>query len=88
VQLQRLDRLARALVPRRAQVVRGFSGAVVERGGRGDDEEGRPCEQDDLGRALQAWANGLRCLDRTAALGMVVCTNFDHACARQFRHAE
>jgi hypothetical protein len=49
----RLDQFARAPVPRRAQVVRGFSGAVVGRGGSGDDEEGpsRPFEQDDLGRA-------------------------------------
>ena len=49
--LQRLDQLARALVPRRAQVVRGLSGAFVGRGGCGDDEEGRPFEQDGLGRA-------------------------------------
>jgi len=38
--------------------------------------------------ALQAWANVVRCLDRTAALEMAVCTILDHACARQSRHAE
>jgi hypothetical protein len=37
VHLQRLDQLASALVPRRVQVVRGFSGAVVGRGGSGDN---------------------------------------------------
>ena len=48
---QRLDQLARALVPRRAQVARGLSGAFVGRGGCGDDEEGRSFEQDGFGRA-------------------------------------
>ena len=49
--LQRLDQLTRALVPRRAQVVRGWYGAVIGRGGSGDDEESCPFEQDGLGRA-------------------------------------
>ena len=49
--LQRLDQLARALVPRRAQVVCGLSGTVVWRGGSGDNEGGCPVEQDGLGRA-------------------------------------
>ena len=38
--------------------------------------------------ALQACANVVRCLDRTAAFGMMVWTILDHACARQSRHAE
>jgi hypothetical protein len=53
--LQRLDQLARALVPRRAQVVRGLPGGIVWRGGCVDNEEGCPFKQDGL--------------DRTAGLG-------------------
>src|SRR5579863_317776 len=38
--------------------------------------------------ALQACANVVRCLERTAAFGMIVCTMLDHACARQSRDAK
>jgi len=51
VQLQRLDQLARALVPRRAQAIRCLSAAVVGSGGSGNNKEGRPFEQDGLSRA-------------------------------------
>ena len=50
--LQRLDQLARALVAGRAEVVLDLlRAAVVGWGGGGDDEKGRPFEQDRLGGA-------------------------------------
>src|SRR6267142_3843256 len=38
--------------------------------------------------ALRAWANVVTFLNRTAALGMMVCTTLDRACACQSRRAE
>jgi hypothetical protein len=79
---QRPDQLARALVRRRSQVVRGLSGADVA------IMRKAPSVRTGSSVALQAWANVARCLDRTIALDMMACTILDRACARQSRHAE
>jgi hypothetical protein len=79
---QRLDQLARALVRRRAQVLRGLSladVAIMRKAVRSNRM---------ASVALQAWANVVRCLYRPTTLGVTVCRILEHACARQSRHAE
>jgi hypothetical protein len=90
--LQRLYRLARALVRRRAQVVAACQG--VSSGGAEVAITRKVIRSDGVASglgpsvALRAWVNIVRCLDRTAALWVMVFTILDHVCARQSRHAD